>query len=253
MKRIRVELNANLDCSAACPNCDRGVAEFPNRTEWMTVNQIDRFIQALREKRDIVVERLKWVGGEPLVHPEFRAIYDRLADAVQEALIGCVKISTNCVSKIPADLPKRNGVRWMRSPLKTKQHLPFYWHPEDVEQPTHGFCSHPRKCGLSLSMYGWLPCSPAILISGAFDLEHLYRPIEDIPTEPWGVDLCSHCVYSTPKAFRNQILADHPFDFTDASPRWQAGLARYSAAHGTPVKMPCGPSAPQLVEIEPMR
>jgi hypothetical protein len=227
-----------MDCSAACPNCDRSVAEFPDREDHMTLEQIKVFIDEIRE-RDIFVERLKWVGGEPLVHPQFIEIHKMLGDAIDEGLIGKVNISTNCVSKQPEGFVNHKKIRWMRSPLTAKKHLSFYWHPEDCGQPTSGFCSHPRVCGMSLSKDGWLPCSPAIMIAGGFDLEKYYR--DDVPLEPWGEELCSHCVYSGPRKWRQSHLA---FEFTEPTPRWAAALENYASKTGNRLKMPEGKPSP---------
>jgi hypothetical protein len=116
----------------------------------MTVDQIIDFTDELRERRHdperewIFVDRAKWVGGEPLVHPQFIEIHQLLGDAIDEGLIGKVKINTNCVSTKPEGLEEHKKIRWSRSPLNSKFHLSFFWHPMDCGQPTSGFCSHPR-------------------------------------------------------------------------------------------------------------
>jgi hypothetical protein len=94
---------------------------------------------------------------------------------------------------------------------------------------------------MSLDWRGWLPCSPAILIAGGFDLEHLYREPDDIPTGPWGEELCSHCVYSAPRKWRK---ANGGFEVTKPTPRWEEALRNYAQKKGYTLQMPDGRSSP---------
>lgn len=239
-KEIRLEGNWNLDCSAQCPACDRCVTEFPDRKDHVTVEQIDAFFDQLRRRKDeLRVTRLKIVGGEFLVHPQFREIYERVCAALDEDLLGFVKISTNCVSKVPSDIRKHPKIKWCKSPLKNKLHLPFLYHPKDIGQKTYGFCSHPWRCGMSMSAKGFLPCSPAIMIAGGFDLEHLYK--QEIPTEPWGEsELCSNCVYSVDRKWKRENLA---FEHFEATPTWEKALRNYAAKEKLTLKLPVGKKA----------
>lgn len=241
-KKIRVEINITMRCNAAvtCFRCDRGITEIRGRTDDMTTDQVANFVEeAIRRKDEVRIERLKVLGGEPLSHPAFADIFDILAKGLDAGAFGFIKINTNAIKEYPQYVNRR-GVKISRSPLEGKRHLPMYAHPADLGLPSYGHtaasgpvCGHPQKCGFSLDYKGWLPCSPAILIAAGFDLEHLYR--QEIPVEPWGIELCAACVYSLPHGFRKANLGT---THVEATPRWKAALENVAAKSGHKLVLP---------------
>lgn len=197
---MRVELNITLRCNQACANCNRLCHLYPDRKEDIDPEAIAQWIAYLRVTGQ-TVNRVKVVGGEPLLHPQFRDIYCLLGEAVNSGEIKAVKVDTNGTLPIPS-LPKYRGVRIGGRKPRRKEHLPYLWSPMDLgEQIPRHPCDMPRLCGFSLDNRGWLPCSPAIMIVRSFGLEHLYK--RDMPTKPWGIsDICRHCIHAMPDEWK---------------------------------------------------
>src|SRR5574340_157281 len=193
---VNVELNITLRCNQRCPNCNRLCNLFPEQTADVDLDAIDNFCY---DTRAIPVKRVKLVGGEPTMHPEFIEIVEMLGMAVSEGGIGSVKIDTNGTRVLPdIDLPP--GIRWSGRHPRKKRHLPVLWSPTDLGLPVKP-CSMPRRCGFSLDSKGWLPCSMGIVLVEAFVLEHLYR--DRLPAKVWGLpELCEHCIFAAPEEVR---------------------------------------------------
>ncbi len=243
MKRIRAELNGNSSCDAKCPSCNRGLGDIA-QSHWhanpdlISTDQINEFVQQLRDAKNqgrLTMGRLKWVGGQPTMHPHFREIFWILAAAADEGLIEAIKISHNCVTEIPS-WARHPKVFWCKSPISRKKHTPITWSPVDLGIPTKLGCSMLTRCGASLSKDGWLPCSAAIFITKVFDLEHLYK--KEIPSEPWGLEeLCPHCIHSMPKEWVDQYFREHKgLEKVEPTATWRKALAEFEERKGVKEK-----------------
>ena len=199
---MKVELNLTLRCQLACKGCDRlcGIVP-PEPADDMTPAQVSAFIQEAKT-RGIHIDRVKIVGGEPLVLPHVTDIVRLLIDeGIGSGVISSIKLDTNGIARIPADMPTHPSFRIGGRKPKKKIHLPYIWSPSDLGLEWHGPCSHPYRCGFSLDARGWLPCSPAIMIDRLFYGGEHYR--HSITAHPWGIEkLCAHCIYAASSAFR---------------------------------------------------
>src|SRR5262249_10986164 len=74
--RRRLEIDVTWACNLDCDNCNRSCAQAPT-AERMTLEQIRRFV-AETIARGVSWERIRLLGGEPTLHPEFAAIVDVL-------------------------------------------------------------------------------------------------------------------------------------------------------------------------------
>jgi len=209
---INIELNVTMKCNLACPNCNRLCHIYRERTEHMSVDQIKKFIE--QAKNGGGIGKLKLLGGEPLMHPNFVEIYNLLNQAAKDGIIKYIKIETNKTIPFPAVEPSP-FFSWKGRGQKKKKHQPALWSPEDlgVETPV-GKCQQLSKCGYSIDKYGYLPCSPAIMIARLLGLTHLYK--KEFPTQPWGLEeLCKHCVFSMNAEWRSKYSSKCIFDFTE--------------------------------------
>jgi len=167
----------------------------------MSLEQIHKFVE---QAKVIKVNKLKVLGGEPLMHPEFKEIYGILLSAAKDGDIRCIKIESNKTIKPPV-VETSSLVSWKGRAQSKKRHQPILWSPEDlgvVTGPQYR-CPQIRKCGFSLDKFGYLPCSVAIMIVRLFGLTHLYK--QEIPTQPWGLEeLCSRCIFSMNHDWRVQ-------------------------------------------------
>lgn len=233
---IQVELNVTLACQSRCACCDRLCDLFPKRTDHMTVEQVNAFVTDAKQHGGVTKVRV--LGGEPTLHPQIDEVLNILTVAIVEGVIGAIEINTNTLVRGWKEIRSRHsqpGIRWDKSPVKRKNHLPFLWSPRDLGFKTMGPCRHPVQCGFSLDVRGWLPCSPTIAISRAFyDGKHYRQEFPD--GTPWGCeDLCPHCVYSMPRRWRKRNTRK-VLDFTKAmktpTPSWAKAIERLQARGG---------------------
>ncbi len=225
----RVELNITFACNLACRSCNR-LCNLTRLDGDMTVDQVQMFVNNLaREGRKL--RRVKVVGGEPTIHPQFREICEVLLAAKGAGWIEKVAVNTNGVTaKQFAEKPIPVGIRWMVSPPTRKTHRPFLWSPLDLGLVGRGPCKMPRVCGFSLDATGWLPCSAAIAVARLFSLEHLYKSLEgSLPEEVWGMEeLCRDCLFGvSEKEVRGRHFSDMPAMWGLPSPRWAGALWKY--------------------------
>jgi hypothetical protein len=222
-KRVKVELNMTMRCNLRCFGCNRMCNRYTDRTEDMTTAQIQRFLDQARDTQP--VHLVKMVGGEPLLHPQFPEIFWMLVDAIDKGIIQGVKVNSNGTVPRPPGIPRFTpGVRWIGKPPRKKRHAPYLWSPLDLGIKNRGGpCSMPRRCGFSLDMYGWLPCSAAIQIVRMNHWEHLYR--DTIPSEVWAMDqLCPNCIHvldGRGLAPSPRCSEKIPVELTQATPYWQ--------------------------------
>lgn len=211
---IRLELNITLQCNLACAGCNRLCNIYRERTEHMSVAQIQKFID--QAKNNGGVSRLKVLGGEPLMHPNFVEIYNLLAQAGKDGIINNIVIESN--RTLP--MPKVEGfpfISWKGRVQRKKKHQPFMWSPKDLgfnngPQPN---CPQISKCGFSLDKYGYLPCSLAIMLARLYGYTNLYKM--EFPDKSWGLEeLCPNCIFSMNPAWRSTYSSKTIFEHTEA-------------------------------------
>ncbi|MFH1416600.1 MAG: 4Fe-4S cluster-binding domain-containing protein [Elusimicrobiota bacterium] len=217
------EVNCTLKCNQRCANCNRCPEIFQHEDTDITPQQIDKFIEQIKGMN---VQKIKLVGGEPLMSKHFRYVYDALKTALDNKIFAFLKLDYNHTIPLPADLDTKN-VRLMGKAYGRKKHLPVYWHPEDMgykigPKPK---CSMIKRCGQSFDYKGYLPCSAAIAIVKIFGLEHLYRDAPQL--QPWGLDeLCRHCVFGMPEGWQRE----HLFPVKDCLPEHKGMTKKYRIA-----------------------
>jgi len=166
----------------------------------MSLEQIDKFIKQAKEGGGI--SALKVLGGEPLMHPQFKEIYYMLAEAGKNGIINYIKIDSNKTLPRPK-LDAFPFIVWKGTIQRKKKHQPIGWSPKDLGfiRPAQPRCPQIYRCGYSLDKYGYLPCSLAIMLTRFFGLTHLYS--HEFPTKSWGLDdLCPNCIFSMDAEWR---------------------------------------------------
>ena len=230
---MKIELNITMKCNMGCPQCNRMCNVYREREEHMSLEQINKFIEQISHVPG--TKRVKVVGGEPLMHPNFAEIHNLLVDAVEKKFISYVKIGTNKTITRPTNLKEHPAVRFGGKLSRKKSHIPYLWSPLDLGFKTDGDieklkrCMQLRRCGFSLDKYGYLPCSMAIMIARLLGYTDLYK--YEIPTEVWGLDvLCKHCTLSMDsqwiKAHTKPLKLITPEDQTPTK-TFQEGLDKF--------------------------
>jgi len=229
MKKIidKLELHITLKCNLKCNNCNRLCNRYPEREEHMSPEKVEHFFNQID-----YVRRIKILGGEPFLNPQFNDIFDICIQNIMKRKVSWLKIETNGtieINKIPITKSIKRRVTWNSTSQNRKRHTPALWAPYDLNVPardmTKHVCGHISNCGFSLDKYGYLPCGNAIMIARLFGLTHLYK--RDYPgNEAWGLDeICKHCFIAMdsnkwpsycPKIPRFKPLRKHkyPVDWT---------------------------------------
>jgi hypothetical protein len=223
----RLELNITYRCNLHCKGCNR-LCDRTVLDEDISEGDIDLLVTRLKnEKRRL--RRIKIVGGEPTLHPDFVDICLVLSLAVKQGLIDKVVVNTNGTTLDKWKGFNPQGIIWKVSRPSRKTHRPFLWSPKDLGLVSRGPCKMVSVCGYSLDARGWLPCSAAPAIAYLFDMLDLYRPLEGpLPTEPWGMDrLCEHCIFGIEDTKMGKNLRDFPRDWEEPTPSWASALKRY--------------------------
>jgi hypothetical protein len=201
---------------------------FRDRTEHMTVQQVEKFI--LQAKNAGGVNKVKVVGGEPLMHPNFLEIYDLLIKAGKDGIIKLIKIDTNKTLPIPK-VEITPFVHWGGKHPSKKRHQPALWSPADMGKTiVPAPCAQVRHCGLSLDKFGYLPCSLAIMMVRLFGLTSLYK--RELPSGVWGLEkLCLHCCFSSGAEFgrlHGKMLKDFTEEEKTPTKTYQEALDRFN-------------------------
>jgi hypothetical protein len=166
----------------------------------MTVEQVDRFLKQTWENVK-VIGRFRISGGEPLLHPDFMVITKKFLPFIKTKKMLKYVITTNGTFPIPDSL-KKVGIAWIVSNTDKKKHTPFLVSPKDLGLVVERPCGIPRMCGSSLDKWGYLPCSPAIMLTRLLGKTDMYH--HDYPKKGWSniMELCSHCVFGLRKELR---------------------------------------------------
>jgi len=230
---MRLELNITFRCQLKCRSCNR-LCNLTRLDDPMTVAQIEMLVARIAAEKKHV-KRIKLVGGEPTIHPEFWRICEVLSEGHKAGWIDKINVNTNCVTQRQfVDKPLPVGCHWQLSPPSKKQHRPCLWSPIDLGLESKGPCKMVRVCGFSLDVKGWLPCSAAIAIARLFGMEDLYRPLDGpLPTKAWGMStLCPNCLFGVDEqSIKGRKFREMPISWDRASPRWDKAIQKYFQEH----------------------
>ena len=225
---MKIELNITLACNLSCHSCNRMCDVYKDRTEHMSLEQIGKFVKHAKGR---TIERIKILGGEPLLHPQFVEIYNKLFTAFRSnRQTKLIKAETNHSLPVP-DVQQTYKMMVVGVHPLDKMHLPYLWHPKDLgfEIPAQPKCRHLCRCGTSLDKYGYLPCSAAIMLVRLFGMTDLYR--DYLPYKPWGLDrICQHCIFGMPKRWRakhSKYIKEFPEEYKIPTKRFKEAMEKF--------------------------
>lgn len=180
--RINVEIDITYLCNLQCHNCNRSLGEgqVPSRDR-MTVAQVRRFLEDSVEAKTRY-NRLRLIGGEPTLHPQFNEIVRLVVDYRNKHWPDAkIEVNTNGygakVNRILSTIPE--GVDKIRNTSKESNdqpdHVSFNVAPLDVEEYRKSEyangCWITDKCGLGVTPYGYYPCAVAGSIDRIFGFD----------------------------------------------------------------------------------
>lgn len=242
ISRQYIEIDITYRCNLSCANCNRSCTQAPSRTE-LSVDAIAAFIEQSLA-RGIQWKRIRLLGGEPTLHPEFFAILKRLLRYRRShnpdlRLVVCTnghgKQVKQVLSRIPPAVVVKNSYK---SSARQRLFRPFNQAPRDslfyrLADFSAG-CRILSDCGIGLTPMGYYPCAIAGGIDRILGLKRgrkvLPRPLENLRAElPRFCPMCGHFGFSWPtktasiskswqRAYRNAPLpAQKRFDI-DSNP-----------------------------------
>lgn len=166
--RDLIEIDITYACNLHCHNCNRSVSQA-RETMHMPVAMITRFVNESIE-REQQWRRIRVLGGEPTLHPEFHAIVSELRRYQAWHSPCIVEVVTNGygeeVMSVLEELPKDVFVDNTRKSGPVQPHFgPFNLAPIDEAQHCltdfSNACVIARDCGMGLTPLGYYPCAVA--------------------------------------------------------------------------------------------
>lgn len=165
----RIEIDITYRCNLRCINCNRSIARAPSNLS-MSIADIVRFID------ETMAQNRKWksiriLGGEPTLHPDFRAILELLICYRNDHNPGCsLEVVTNGMGRavqeqlewIPKDVLIDNSAK---SSNINPVFRPFSMAP--IDSSVYGMadyangCEIMESCGMGLSPMGYYQCAIA--------------------------------------------------------------------------------------------
>jgi sulfatase maturation enzyme AslB (radical SAM superfamily) len=164
----QIEIDLTYLCNLQCNNCNRSSAQAPEAMH-LELEQLRRFVSdSLAQGRNW--SRIRLLGGEPTLHPEFDKVFGILEPlrAVSPRLVIEV-VSNGYGDKVRRKLEALPTHVWVENSAKqgnVQPHFgPFNLAPQDAwwhrwVDYRHG-CSIPKQCGMGLTPTGYYPCAVA--------------------------------------------------------------------------------------------
>ncbi len=175
--RDRIELDITWACNLRCFNCNRSCEQAPTG-EGMCLDQVEAFV-ADSVARGKQWSRVRVLGGEPTLHPDFLAMLDVLrAWRNQHAPDAILEVVSNghgekvlaMLARIPPDVRVENTAKLgpdqpFQSFNVAPVDLPAYRHADYANG-----CAVTSHCGIGLTATGYYPCAVAGGIDRIFEL-----------------------------------------------------------------------------------
>jgi len=233
--RNRIEIDLTYKCNLRCTSCNRSVSQAPENLR-MSRAMIQDFIHEsmLRGKQ---WRKIRLLGGEPTLHPEFLPILNDLLQYKNRHPDCIIEVVTNGYGKavnamlqmIPAGVVVENSAK--ESSLQAS-FSPFNLAPVDDNTfrnaDYRNGCEVMKACGMALTPLGYYPCA----VAGGIDRvegnrlgrAHLPRDEDDMTSMAERLcRLCGHFKegYLIPEHIRPAGLQEQ------ISPTWKSLYARW--------------------------
>lgn len=172
VSREYLEIDLTYRCNLACPNCNRSCAQAPRSTD-MAIGQIEQ-LMAESLVQGYSWKRIRLLGGEPTLHPQFLEIVQLLRTYRRDHLpslriVVCTNGHGRKVRRMIDLLPDDIEIKSTEKTGDSRLFRPFNKAPCDSR--LHQFydyeagCRILSECGMGLTPMGYYPCA----VSGAID------------------------------------------------------------------------------------
>jgi len=200
--RDLIEIDITYLCNLSCLNCNRSVKQARD-SQSMPVAMVTAFVVDSMEKGKRW-RRIRVLGGEPTLHPEFHDVIDVLLGYRAFAPDCIVEVVTNGHGpKVQAALERLPDEVWVENSRKVGDVQPMFrpFSAAPIDDPSHrgadfsNGCAIIRDCGMGLSPGGYYPCAVAAGIDrvAGIGLGQSALPDEDDDMLEALQELCSLC------------------------------------------------------------
>ncbi len=163
-----IEIDLTYLCNLRCNNCNRSSAQAPDAVH-IELDTVRKFVDdSLAQERNWM--RIRLLGGEPTLHPQFPKIIDELLRYKEKYPHTSIQVVTNGfgqkVQKVLEALPKSIYVENSFKDSNVQPGFgPFNLAPQDSKfystADYRNGCSIATTCGLGLTPQGYYPCAVA--------------------------------------------------------------------------------------------
>jgi hypothetical protein len=178
-----VALNFTFQCNLSCVGCDRASFIKPQHSPPMTPERLEAFFDEVRSA-GITLKKIRIVGGEPTLHPDFLSMTDIVMDYVKQTNPNCI-VNLFSNKHIPLSIQLEQQVvslypslRALGAVKKKSWVFPKMTRYEYVSPKDAGIsCPHPcpnmsvrGNCGHGVDQVGYAICPTAVVIDSILQL-----------------------------------------------------------------------------------
>jgi len=198
-EHIRFGIVPTYRCNLSCKWCNRYEGIIPWDDSDLRIEDIRKAGRIVHES-GFTINRIRYTGGEPLMHPNFAGIFHAVEEHWPKPL-------TLPHSFTNGTIPLVRGLRIRYRESKHSNHKPWAISPADLGiKPVHGFngksCYAQRGCGRLFDCYGFSFCVHAAALGRILRIDPYSKRIS-----LWGTkEICQHCIHSAPRRVRCDVL-----------------------------------------------
>ena len=226
---FKIEIEITTDCNLNCYNCNRSCRQAPSE-ENMSVAQIKKFVaESIGAGRRWA--RIRILGGEPTLHPQFFEILEVLIRYKREYSPETVlMVVTNgfgekvqaVIARLPPEIVLENTKK------RSARNMFDSFNVAPVDLPEYKGVDYTNAChacsmfAIALTRYGYYPCGAGAGIDRVFGFnigKKTLPPVTDGMQDQLSV-LCRYCGH-----FKHHIQGTDKEQF---SPVWQEAYKKYA-------------------------
>ncbi|MFH0754187.1 MAG: radical SAM protein [Candidatus Omnitrophota bacterium] len=226
---FKIEIEITTDCNLNCYNCNRSCRQAPS-DEHMSLAQIEKFVaQSVQAGRHWA--RIRILGGEPTLHPQFFEILDVLLRYKKEYSPETVLMVVSngfgdkvqqALAKLPPEIVLENTNK------KSARNMFDSFNVAPIDLPEYKDVDYINAChacsmfAMALTRYGYYPSGAGAGIDRVFGFnigKKTLPPVTDNMQDQLRV-LCRYCGH-----FKHHIQGTDQERF---SPAWQEAYRKYA-------------------------
>jgi len=192
-RRMRFGIVPTYRCNKSCKYCNRHLHQWRWPKTDLTEHELITAGRAVHAK-GIQPGRVRFTGGEPLLHKKFVKLVEIVLDVWKPAM-RLVSFSNGTI-KMPKMGKRHRGMRFRSERTDESFHRPWMISPLDLgiesEGGWAGYCSIQHGCGRLFDCNGFTFCVFAGVLGRILGID----PYSTDPDVPADKRICQHCICS---------------------------------------------------------